>query len=72
LLDAPHKVFSGYVVSLAFVPFSGPEADDWLRDRKLVRPDWTFVIDSLRMPMGLAEDDKPRFCQDVSTAKASY
>ena len=72
MLDAPHKVFSGEGVSLAWGPFSGPEADDWLRDRKLVRPDWTFVIDSLRMPMGLAEDDKPRFRQDVSTAKASY
>jgi hypothetical protein len=41
-------------VSLAWGPFSGPEADDWLRDRKLTRPDWTFTIDSLRTPMGCA------------------
>ena len=39
-------------VSLAWGPFSGPEADDWLRNRKLARPDWTFTIDSLRTPMG--------------------
>ena len=41
-------------VSLAWGPFSGPEADDWVRDRKLARPDWTFTVDSLRTPMGCA------------------
>jgi hypothetical protein len=25
-------------VSLAWGPFSGPKADDWVRDRKLARP----------------------------------
>ena len=35
-------------------PSSGPEADDWVRDRKLARPDWTFTIDSLRTPIGCA------------------
>ena len=41
-------------VSLAWGPFSGPEADDWMRDRKLARPDWTLTIDSLRTPTGCA------------------
>ena len=41
-------------LSLAWGPFSGPEADDWVRDRKLARPDWTFTIDSLRTPIGCA------------------
>jgi hypothetical protein len=41
-------------VSLACGPFSGPEADDWLRDRKMARPDRTLTIDSLRTPMGCA------------------
>jgi hypothetical protein len=41
-------------VSLAWGPFSGPEADDWVRDRKLAKPDWIIRTNSLHMPIGTA------------------
>ena len=34
-------------VSLAWRSFSGPEADDWVRDRKHAKPDWKITTNSL-------------------------
>lgn len=39
-------------VSLTWGPFSGPEADDWVRGRKLANPNWIFTTNSLHTPIG--------------------
>lgn len=39
-------------VSLAWGPFSGPEADAWLRDRKLASPNRIFTTNLLHTPIG--------------------
>jgi hypothetical protein len=41
-------------VSLAWGPLSESEVDNWVRDRKLSKPDWTFAINSLHTPIGSA------------------
>lgn len=41
-------------VSLACGPFSGPEADAWVRDRKLAMREWIFTTNLPHMPMGSA------------------
>jgi hypothetical protein len=50
--------------SRAWGPFSGPEADDWVRDRKLAAPDWTLAINPLHTPTGSAawrEQTRPTY-----------